>query len=190
MAEHQNLLSSIDKDNLCLAALETIEHNDELNNADENNLLLRIPDEIFGINVEQNNLPAGHAHVAEQNDELNNADENNLLLQNLAEIFDVEQNNPLIAHAHVALPSVLQVISIEDRIRSSYSRSPIGRIYLENRFYRFNMWPNYMVDLFLSTNIQNYSYVKRNKICLFFWGNGTTYIYLYFYILLAPAKTK
>lgn len=41
-------------------------------------------------------------------------------------------------------------------------------------FFPLNAWPSYMVEIFVITNIASYSYNQRNKICLFFWGNGST----------------
>lgn len=73
--------------------------------------------------------------------------------------------------ANIAVP----VHSAQDRIRSVLSRSVFGRTYLSEYFFTFDQWPEYMFDLFTSTNIQDYSYVNRNKICVFFWGNGGTF---------------
>lgn len=39
-------------------------------------------------------------------------------------------------------------------------------------FFPLQSWPTYMVEIFVLNNIAMYSYNNRNKICLFFWGNG------------------
>lgn len=89
--------------------------------------------------------------------------------------LNVEQNN--------MPPRLITTVSnsksihnnVQNRIEGVYSRSAFARIYLENHFYGFNMSSGYMVNLFISTNIQNYSYTARNRICLFFQGTGATY---------------
>lgn len=45
---------------------------------------------------------------------------------------------------------------------------------LEDTFWKFEDWPAYMVELFVLNNVSMYSYRNRNKISLFFWGNGAT----------------
>lgn len=65
--------------------------------------------------------------------------------------------------------------SIEYKIQNVIRRSSIAGAYLADSFYAFDLWPNYIKLLFVSNNIQNYNYVTRNKLCLFFWGNGASY---------------
>lgn len=132
MAEAQICLSNVEEDNICLAALQIFEENG-LMSAEEDELLLQIPDELFS------------------------------------------SNNALPPPAPMPLINVPNPLSAQDLIQQAYSRSPIARVYLEDHFYAFTMWPEYMVNLFVTKNIQNYSYSDRNKICLFFWGNGATF---------------
>lgn len=65
--------------------------------------------------------------------------------------------------------------SNETKIRRIIEGSPAAKYYSENFFYKFEMWPKYLKDMFVSNSIQKYTYAMRNKICLFFWGNGGTY---------------
>lgn len=65
--------------------------------------------------------------------------------------------------------------SVDDKINSVLRCCITAKMYLVDSFYEFEHWPAYMKSLFVINNIQNYSYVMRNKICLFFWGNGATY---------------
>lgn len=48
----------------------------------------------------------------------------------------------------------------------------MARSIAEDLFFGLEQWPGYMVDLFVLKHIGEYSYSDRNKICLFFWGNG------------------
>lgn len=57
-------------------------------------------------------------------------------------------------------------------IREHY---PAAQAFLDDFFYNFEFWPPYMVDLFVLNSIAMYSYSMRNKICLFFFGNGGNY---------------
>lgn len=66
-------------------------------------------------------------------------------------------------------------IDIQNRINYVQNRVPIARVYLENHFFKLELWPSYMIKLFIQNNIAQYSYIVRNKIYLFFWGNGGTY---------------
>lgn len=59
-------------------------------------------------------------------------------------------------------------------IENAYQNSALGRSYLNEHFFCFEQWPSYMVELFILNNIAMYTYSARNKICLFFWGNGAT----------------
>lgn len=63
---------------------------------------------------------------------------------------------------------------VSARISIVNSASPLARAYLEDQFYTFEQWPSYMVELFILNGIHSYTYAMRNKICLFFWGNGGT----------------
>lgn len=65
--------------------------------------------------------------------------------------------------------------SVRMRINSVRNNCPIARKYLENYFFGFEQWPPYMTELFVTNNISNYSYAMRNKICIFFWGNGAQF---------------
>lgn len=50
----------------------------------------------------------------------------------------------------------------------------LAQSYLNEYFFNFEQWPSYMVELFILNNISMYTYSTRDKICLFFWGNGAT----------------
>lgn len=63
---------------------------------------------------------------------------------------------------------------VEERIKKTYDTKILARPYLQENFFAFENWPSYMVELFILNNIAMYSYSLRNKICLFFWGNGAS----------------
>lgn len=64
--------------------------------------------------------------------------------------------------------------AVERSIQHTYKNKSMARDYLQNYFFSFEDWPCYMVELFVLNSIAMYSYNMRNKICLFFWGNGAT----------------
>lgn len=68
---------------------------------------------------------------------------------------------------------------VQDRITYVRKNNPIAQTYLEDMFFNFEAWPFYMAELFVGKNIADFSYSVRNKICLFFWGNGGTYEIMY-----------
>lgn len=61
------------------------------------------------------------------------------------------------------------------RIEKVRRENQIARLYMENHFYIFEKWPAYITNIFVSKNIAEYNYRDRNKICLFFFGNGATF---------------
>lgn len=82
------------------------------------------------------------------------------------------------------LASEENYISGENRARWSYhvrctidrirTENELARVYIENYFYQFEKWPYYITEIFVMKNIANWSYKDRNKICIFFFGNGGT----------------
>lgn len=64
--------------------------------------------------------------------------------------------------------------AVKRSIETTYQNSPLAIRYLNEYFYAFEQWPTYIVELFVLNNISMYTYSTRNKICLFFWGNGAT----------------
>lgn len=65
-------------------------------------------------------------------------------------------------------------IAVMNRLKELYRSNPTADLYAAEMFFPLTSWPDYMVELFVLSNIANYSYSTRNKICLFFWGNGGT----------------
>lgn len=63
---------------------------------------------------------------------------------------------------------------VEKHMKSVYRSNSLARSYAAEIFFPLEDWPAYMVELFVLNDIASYSYVTRNKICLFFWGNGST----------------
>lgn len=130
---------------------------------------------VFLANIEEDDICIRAAENFELNNLLNdnedahilNVPENLLLLNDGNDdlFLEIETNNNIPVRS-VPISSALQ------RIQNVWSRSVIGRTYLNEYFFSFDQWPQYMFDLFTSNNIQNYSYRDRNKICIFFWGNG------------------
>lgn len=66
-------------------------------------------------------------------------------------------------------------VAVKQRIQNVYNDKIFAKPYLEDQFYSFEKWPPYMVELFILNNISSYSYSLRNKICLFFFGNGAKF---------------
>lgn len=64
--------------------------------------------------------------------------------------------------------------AVRRSIENTYQNSFLARSYLNEHFFAFEQWPPYMVELFILNNILMYTYSTRNKVCLFFWGNGAT----------------
>lgn len=55
-----------------------------------------------------------------------------------------------------------------------HTRDPNNDEIASDIFYPLREWPSYLVELFVLNNVAMYTYSQRNKICLFFWGNGAT----------------
>lgn len=82
------------------------------------------------------------------------------------------------------IQSVRDIRNTEKPLQQNISAGAKGRIkticrtkvlaypYLIDQFFSFEKWPNYMVELFVLNNVAMYTYTMRNKICLFFFGNG------------------
>ena len=66
------------------------------------------------------------------------------------------------------------VNTVDNIIESVLRRKTVARTYINTFFFNFSMWPIYIKEIFVRTHIINYSYTTRNKIYLFFWGNGAT----------------
>lgn len=68
------------------------------------------------------------------------------------------------------------LLSVEARaqIQKALKSNSMANIYASELFFPLESWPTYMVELFVLNNVAMYSYAMRNKICLFFWGNGGT----------------
>lgn len=64
---------------------------------------------------------------------------------------------------------------VRNRIDLVGQKDFIAKNYLNNHFFCFELWPPYLVELFVRNCIADFSYVLRNKICIFFWGNGATF---------------
>lgn len=64
--------------------------------------------------------------------------------------------------------------AVKASIEHTYATKSFAKTFLLDRFFAFENWPPYMVELFILNNVAMYSYSDRNKICLFFWGNGAT----------------
>lgn len=71
-------------------------------------------------------------------------------------------------------PSVDSNVTVYDSIEKTYRCKTLARPYLQEYFFSFESWPTYILELFIKNNIAEYSYVTRNKICLFFYGNGAS----------------
>lgn len=61
-----------------------------------------------------------------------------------------------------------------NQLNKVYRSNPRADLYAAELFFPLSSWPGFMVELFVLNNIAKYSYSMRNKICLFFWGNGGT----------------
>lgn len=73
------------------------------------------------------------------------------------------------------------------QVKKAFEKNSLAQNIVEDLFFNLDQWPSYMVDLFVTKHIGQYSYSDRNKICLFFWGNGARITTLFtFSELLAP----
>lgn len=174
------LAGSNTDDELCALAAEKAEYDITLNNGNDNLLLVALNNAI-------SNLP--NENSAERNEyqlALNDGNDALLMHVNIPNIKELnnadstkhceEKNGPFAQTSTKAELNQLKWSNeLKARIRHVNYHSPIARTYLEDKFYTFENWPPYMTELFVLNNIQNYSYTMRNKICLFFWGNGSTY---------------
>lgn len=64
--------------------------------------------------------------------------------------------------------------AVKSHLNNIYHQNSLAREIASTMFFSLESWPSYMVELFVLNNIANYTYSMRNKICLFFWGNGGT----------------
>lgn len=58
------------------------------------------------------------------------------------------------------------------QVNKAFKENSLAQNIVEDLFFSLEQWPSYMVDLFVTKHVGQYSYSDRNKICLFFWGNG------------------
>lgn len=99
--------------------------------------------------------------------------ESRLSIEAITQQFNATQN----AEDEICLMAVAQTErnDVGMTINRIMRENPAAKYYSENMFYKFELWPKYLRDLFVTHSIQNYTYSMRNKICIFFWGNGGTY---------------
>lgn len=60
----------------------------------------------------------------------------------------------------------------KNHLNQVFKSKTLARSIAENIFFSLEQWPGYMVDMFVLKHVGQYSYSDRNKICLFFYGNG------------------
>lgn len=65
-------------------------------------------------------------------------------------------------------------IAVKNQLKNAYSQNRRAEWWTAEMFFPLKSWPPYMVELFVLKNIAMFTYSDRNKICLFFWGNGAT----------------
>lgn len=65
-------------------------------------------------------------------------------------------------------------VEAKAQIQKALKSSSLANIYASELFFPLESWPAYMVEMFVLNNVAMYTYTMRNKICLFFWGNGAT----------------
>lgn len=172
-------------DDLCISAAERMDFDCALNDG-QDRLFINLPEEGNAYRLQIAAFQEPHSDdllcisAAERADfdcALNDGQDR--LFINLPEESNVPQPQIIAPGTSFRTPAETNNVNWSNeataRINIVHSQSPLARIYLEDSFYRFEQWPAYMVELFVLNSIQNYSYAMRNKICLFFWGNGATY---------------
>lgn len=158
---HVDFLSET-QDNFCLKAVESVKEHESFFDSIDDEICVRAAENVT--EAEMFMSPSGDELCVlalermEYKSMLNDGNDNSIM-QADSEVTQTVSNGTSV---------------VEVRILNIMSSNYLAKAYIDNMFYSFASWPTYMKEVFVLTHIMHYNYATRNKICLFFWGNGAT----------------